>query len=242
MKPSNIVVKTDCTLKILDFGLARTATQNFTMTPYVVTRYYRAPEVILAMGYSENVDIWSVGCIFGELVRGQIIFPGGDRKSYYIIHLIHHSCKQRIIPIDIDQWNKIIEQLGTPSLEFMSRLQASVRNYVENRPRYPGYSFEQLFPDEIFPSYSEKSGLSAELARDLLKRMLVIDPKDRISVDEALQHPYIKVWYDESEVYAPSAQVYSHDVDEIEYTVDEWKKLIFDEVIAYEQVEKSKYL
>lgn len=54
MKPSNIVVKSDCTLKILDFGLARTACTNFMMTPYVVTRYYRAPEVILGMGYKEN--------------------------------------------------------------------------------------------------------------------------------------------------------------------------------------------
>ena len=46
LKPSNIVVKSDCTLKILDFGLARTAGTSFMMTPYVVTRYYRAPEVI----------------------------------------------------------------------------------------------------------------------------------------------------------------------------------------------------
>lgn len=45
LKPSNIVVKSDCTLKILDFGLARTAGTTFMMTPYVVTRYYRAPEV-----------------------------------------------------------------------------------------------------------------------------------------------------------------------------------------------------
>ena len=54
LKPSNIVVKSDCTLKILDFGLARTAGTGFMMTPYVVTRYYRAPEVILGMGYKEN--------------------------------------------------------------------------------------------------------------------------------------------------------------------------------------------
>ena len=54
LKPSNIVVKADCTLKILDFGLARTAGTTFMMTPYVVTRYYRAPEVILGMGYKEN--------------------------------------------------------------------------------------------------------------------------------------------------------------------------------------------
>lgn len=54
LKPSNIVVKSDCSLKILDFGLARSAGQSFMMTPYVVTRYYRAPEVILGMGYKEN--------------------------------------------------------------------------------------------------------------------------------------------------------------------------------------------
>lgn len=79
LKPSNIVVKSDCTLKILDFGLARTAGTSFMMTPYVVTRYYRAPEVILGMGYKANVDIWSVGCIMGEMIRGSVMFPGTDR-------------------------------------------------------------------------------------------------------------------------------------------------------------------
>ena len=52
LKPSNIVVKSDCTLKILDFGLARTAGTTFMMTPYVVTRYYRAPEVSIVIPYS----------------------------------------------------------------------------------------------------------------------------------------------------------------------------------------------
>lgn len=50
----------------------------------------------------------------------------------------------------------IIEQLGTPSQEFMRRLQPTVRNYVENRPRYPGYSFDRLFPDVLFPSDSSE--------------------------------------------------------------------------------------
>lgn len=58
LKPSNIVVKSDCTLKILDFGLARTAATGLLMTPYVVTRYYRAPEVILGMGYQANGECW----------------------------------------------------------------------------------------------------------------------------------------------------------------------------------------
>ncbi|EPY77189.1 mitogen-activated protein kinase 10 isoform 3 [Camelus ferus] len=157
LKPSNIVVKSDCTLKILDFGLARTAGTSFMMTPYVVTRYYRAPEVILGMGYKEN---------------------------------------------DIDQWNKVIEQLGTPCPEFMKKLQPTVRNYVENRPKYAGLTFPKLFPDSLFPADSEHNKLKASQARDLLSKMLVIDPAKRISVDDALQHPYINVWYDPAEVEA----------------------------------------
>lgn len=215
LKPSNIVVKADCTLKILDFGLARTAGTTFMMTPYVVTRYYRAPEVILGMGYKENVDIWSVGCIMGEMIRGGVLFPGTDH---------------------IDQWNKIIEQLGTPSASFMQRLQPTVRNYVENRPRYSGYSFDRLFPDVLFPSENnEQSRRKAAEARDLLSKMLVIDPEQRISVEQALLHSYIHVWYDNEEVNAPAPEPYDHSVDERNHTVEQWKELIYEEVMDYEE-------
>lgn len=105
-------------------------------------------------------------------------------------------------PIVIDA-----EQLGTPSQAFMQRLQPTVRNYVENRPRYNGYTFDRLFPDVLFPSDSnEHNRLKASQARDLLSRMLVVDPEHRISVDQALVHSYINVWYDESEVNAVSMQ------------------------------------
>ncbi|XP_058152122.1 mitogen-activated protein kinase 10 isoform X12 [Dasypus novemcinctus] len=133
LKPSNIVVKSDCTLKILDFGLARTAGTSFMMTPYVVTRYYRAPEVILGMGYKEN----------------------------------------------------------------------------------------------------------ASQARDLLSKMLVIDPAKRISVDDALQHPYINVWYDPAEVEAPPPQIYDKQLDEREHTIEEWKELIYKEVMNSEEKTKN---
>lgn len=214
LKPSNIVVKKDCTLKILDFGLARTAGTNFAMTPYVVTRYYRAPEVILGMPYKDNVDIWSVGCIMGEMIRGSVLFPGTDH---------------------IDQWHKIIEQLGTPSQEFMLRLQPTVRSYVENRPRFEGYRFERLFPDMLFPQDSaEHDKLNAAQARDLLSKMLVVDQERRISVDEALNHDYIKVWWDASEVEAPAPAPYDHCIDDVEHTVEKWKEIIYREVLEYE--------
>lgn len=90
----------------------------------------------------------------------------------------------------------------------MQRLQPTVRNYVENRPRYQGYSFDRLFPDVLFPSDSnEHNRLKASQARDLLSKMLVVDPEHRISVDQALLHSYIYVWYDESEVNAVSVKV-----------------------------------
>ncbi|ULT94905.1 hypothetical protein L3Y34_003975 [Caenorhabditis briggsae] len=211
LKPSNIVVRSDCTLKILDFGLARTAIEAFMMTPYVVTRYYRAPEVILGMGYKENVDVWSVGCIFGELIRGRVLFPGGDH---------------------IDQWTRIIEQLGTPDRSFLERLQPTVRNYVENRPRYQPTPFEVLFSDNMFPMTADSSRLTGAQARDLLSRMLVIDPERRISVDDALRHPYVNVWFDEIEVYAPPPLPYDHNMD-VEQNVDSWREHIFRELTDY---------
>lgn len=203
LKPSNIVVKADCTLKILDFGLARTAGTTFMMTPYVVTRYYRAPEVILGMGYTENVDIWSVGCIMGEMIRGGVLFPGTDHIDQW--NKIIGKTKLQNVFRKMSKCLLIIEQLGTPSPSFMQRLQPTVRNYVENRPRYTGYSFDRLFPDGLFPNdNNQNSRRKASEARDLLSKMLVIDPEQRISVDRALRHEYINVWYDAEEVDAVS--------------------------------------
>ncbi|XP_042638555.1 mitogen-activated protein kinase 9 [Orycteropus afer afer] len=252
LKPSNIVVKSDCTLKILDFGLARTACTNFMMTPYVVTRYYRAPEVILGMGYKENVDIWSVGCIMAEMVLHKVLFPGRDyccklkvknKVDIWSVGCIMGELVKGCVIFQgtdhIDQWNKVIEQLGTPSADFMKKLQPTVRNYVENRPKYPGIKFEELFPDWIFPSESERDKIKTSQARDLLSKMLVIDPDKRISVDEALRHPYITVWYDPAEAEAPPPQIYDAQLEEREHAIEEWKELIYKEVMDWEERSKN---
>ncbi|XP_059869140.2 mitogen-activated protein kinase 10 [Delphinus delphis] len=162
--------------------------------------------------------MWSVGCIMGEMIKGAVLFPGTDH---------------------IDQWNKVIEQLGTPCPEFMKKLQPTVRNYVENRPKYAGLTFPKLFPDSLFPADSEHNKLKASQARDLLSKMLVIDPAKRISVDDALQHPYINVWYDPAEVEAPPPQIYDKQLDEREHTIEEWKELIYKEVMNSEEKTKN---
>lgn len=84
MKPSNILVNENCDLKICDFGLARI--QDPQMTGYVSTRYYRAPEIMLTwQKYDVEVDIWSAGCIFAEMLEGKPLFPGKDHVNQFSI-------------------------------------------------------------------------------------------------------------------------------------------------------------
>uniref|UniRef100_A0A8C1K9P8 mitogen-activated protein kinase n=1 Tax=Cyprinus carpio TaxID=7962 RepID=A0A8C1K9P8_CYPCA len=109
LKPGNLAVNQDCELKILDFGLARQADSE--MTGYVVTRWYRAPEVILNwMHYSQTVDIWSVGCIMAEMLLGKPLFKGNDH---------------------LDQLREIMKITGTPSPDFIMKLQSQdAKNYI----------------------------------------------------------------------------------------------------------------
>jgi mitogen-activated protein kinase 1/3/mitogen-activated protein kinase 6 len=84
LKPRNLLVNSNCDLKICDFGLARAELPNMpikvaAMTDYVATRWYRAPEVLLSVKrYSYAMDMWSIGCIFGELLTRRPLLPGKD--------------------------------------------------------------------------------------------------------------------------------------------------------------------
>ena len=82
LKPSNILVNPQCKIQIADFGLSRSVIrapdeEDPILTEYIATRWYRAPEIILgAQQYTKAVDVWSVGCILGEMLHGRAIFPG----------------------------------------------------------------------------------------------------------------------------------------------------------------------
>jgi mitogen-activated protein kinase 15 len=83
LKPSNILLDSDCLAKLADFGLARSVASpsqgEAVMTEYVATRWYRAPEILLgSSSYTKAVDMWSVGCILGEMYTGKAIFPGNS--------------------------------------------------------------------------------------------------------------------------------------------------------------------
>uniref|UniRef100_A0A3Q2CYE6 Mitogen-activated protein kinase 12b n=1 Tax=Cyprinodon variegatus TaxID=28743 RepID=A0A3Q2CYE6_CYPVA len=124
LKPGNLAINPDCELKILDFGLARQADAE--MTGYVVTRWYRAPEVILNwMHYTQTVDIWSAGCIMAEMLLGKPLFKGNDH---------------------LDQLREIMKITGTPTADFVLKLQSQdARNYIRSLPKVPKKDLSSIF-------------------------------------------------------------------------------------------------
>ncbi|KAG5282628.1 hypothetical protein AALO_G00058090 [Alosa alosa] len=151
LKPGNLAVDENCELKILDFGLARhTETE---MTGYVVTRWYRAPEVIFNwMHYSQTVDVWSAACILAEMITGQVLFPGSD---------------------SIDQLKKILKMTGTPQPSLIQKMQSEdARSYVQSLPLQKKKDFR-----EVFPSMDAKAVdmLEAMLLLDPEARMTVAE-------------------------------------------------------------------
>jgi cyclin-dependent kinase-like len=77
IKPENILLSKDGVLKLCDFGFARSWSMGLKLSPYVSTRWYRAPELLVGdVCYGPGVDIWSVGCMFVEMLTGIPIFPG----------------------------------------------------------------------------------------------------------------------------------------------------------------------
>ncbi|KAJ5232983.1 hypothetical protein N7468_005939 [Penicillium chermesinum] len=125
LKPSNILVNENCDLKICDFGLARL--QKTHMTGYVSTRYYRAPEIMLTWRrYNAKVDIWSAGCIFGEMMLGKPLLPG---KSH------------------IDQFYTITQLLGSPPDELTANVtNTNTLDFIKSCPRRSRKPLSKLIP------------------------------------------------------------------------------------------------
>ena len=152
LKPSNLLVNENCDLKICDFGLARVSDNSMElgfMTEYVVTRWYRAPELLLGLDqYTKSIDMWSVGCIFAELMGRKAIFPGKD--------YVH----QLALTTDI---------IGTPTSEEDMRAigNEKARNYVKSLGHKSKVPWTRLYPR------------ASAQAIDLLDQMLKFNPNHR---------------------------------------------------------------
>ncbi|XP_001370188.3 mitogen-activated protein kinase 7 isoform X1 [Monodelphis domestica] len=132
LKPSNLLVNENCELKIGDFGMARglctsPAEHQYFMTEYVATRWYRAPELMLSLHeYTQAIDLWSVGCIFGEMLARRQLFPG---KNY------------------VHQLQLIMTVLGTPSPSVIQAVGAErVRAYIQSLPPRQPVPWETVYP------------------------------------------------------------------------------------------------
>uniref|UniRef100_A0A8C4QWP8 Mitogen-activated protein kinase n=1 Tax=Eptatretus burgeri TaxID=7764 RepID=A0A8C4QWP8_EPTBU len=195
LKPSNILLDSQCSVKLCDFGLARSLgkieDEHCDLTQYVVTRWYRAPEIFLGYQYTKCVDMWSVGCILGEMLLGKALFPGT-------------SC--------IHQMELILRIIGEPSKQNMDEIDNVYRRVLIVKPRDRS-SLEELLPD------------APPDALDLMGKLLVFNPEQRLTAEEALCHPYISGFHEVNE------PVLDHNVvlpvnDDTQLSVHEYRKLL----------------
>ena len=167
LKPENLLLN-DKHLVISDFGSSKFKKDNMKSTPYIVSRFYRAPELILCLtAYDEKIDIWAAGCIFSEMCHGEPVFQGKD---------------------DGDQLKTIIKVLGgipKPVLEkFVNKGIPFSKKVL--------FKICKLKPNETELRKWLSFLPEKEKALDLLKNMLHYDPDERISAENALKHDYFK--------------------------------------------------
>ena len=195
MKPENILLADSASekVKLADFGSSRYISQECKF--YIQSRFYRAPEVILAIPHSYPIDIWSLGCVAVEIFVGLPLFPGQNEVQMLILIVqMLGQFPQKMIDMS-SRKNVFFNSNGTlkTEIEICRSLQIEVAGFHK-------YFFYKKLPN-IIKQYALNIGKTEAEQRkeqwrrglfiDLLLKMLVLDPEQRIKPDEALQHPFI---------------------------------------------------
>ncbi|KAK5986938.1 hypothetical protein GCK32_010868, partial [Trichostrongylus colubriformis] len=220
LKPSNIAVNEDCELKILDFGLARQTDNE--MTGYVATRWYRAPEIMLNwMHYSQTVSV-------GVHVRIDTVLLCITVDIWSVGCILAELITGRTLfpgSDHIDQLTRIMNIVGTPNEEFLAKIQSEeARNYIRNLPKMPRKDFKKLF------------ATASPAAIDLLEKMLQLDPDYRPTAAEAMEHEYLAAYHDASD--EPTSEVLELDEGVETTNIDEWRRLIWNEIEDFAEAER----
>lgn len=192
LKPDNVLVSSDNKfIKICDFGTA-TMNQDAEVTPYLVSRFYRAPEVILGMDFDYAIDMWSIGCTLYELYTGRILFNGSDNNN--MLRVIQ-ECRGKL-PNRLIKRAKLADKYFDEAFTFYGLERDKMTGNLVQRPMH--------FSSQGAPGRDLKSKLSANTKKmdathlklhstfiDLLDKCLQLDPDKRITPRDALRHPFV---------------------------------------------------
>uniref|UniRef100_A0A0E0D5I0 Homologous-pairing protein 2 homolog n=1 Tax=Oryza meridionalis TaxID=40149 RepID=A0A0E0D5I0_9ORYZ len=184
IKPDNILVNKDGNwLKLCDFGSAMSAGNN-EITPYLVSRFYRAPEIILGLPYDHPLDMWSAGCCLSELYTGKILFDGSTNNDMLRLHMELKGP----FPKKMLRKGAFTMQHFDQNMNFLARKKDPITKTVVNR------LLLNIKPKGVGSAISSCPGDDPKMIssfKDLLEKIFVLDPKKRITVSEALGHPFI---------------------------------------------------
>ncbi|EKM56131.1 uncharacterized protein PHACADRAFT_162178 [Phanerochaete carnosa HHB-10118-sp] len=191
IKPDNILVNEQKTvLKLCDLGSASDASEN-DITPYLVSRFYRAPEIIIGYPYDPSLDMWSIGCTLYELYTGKILFPGRSNNHMLLLMM---ELKGRFN-------SKIIKKakFGDMYFDDLGAFQSVEKDRVTGADVVRQVHITKPSRDlraRLMPPASAK--LKDDEAKvlmsfiDLLDRCLALDPAKRLTPKDALLHPFIR--------------------------------------------------
>ncbi|KAG8009575.1 Serine/threonine-protein kinase PRP4-like protein [Nibea albiflora] len=189
IKPDNILVNESKTiLKLCDFGSASHVADN-DITPYLVSRFYRAPEIIIGKPYDYGIDMWSVGCTLYELYTGKILFPGSSNN-----HMIKLAMDLKgKMPNKMIRKGLFKDQHFDQNLNFLYIEVDKVTEREKVTVMSTINPTKDLLADMIggqrLPEDQRKKVMQL---KDLLDGTLMLDPAKRISINQALQHPFIQ--------------------------------------------------
>ncbi|EGG09887.1 uncharacterized protein MELLADRAFT_34202 [Melampsora larici-populina 98AG31] len=188
LKPDNILVsESKSVLKVCDLGSASDVSEN-EITPYLVSRFYRAPEIILGLPYDCSIDVWSIGCTLYELYTGKILFPG--RSNNHLLLLIMELKgrfnskslkKAKFYDVHFDEENG-----NFLSVEKNKLTGADVIKSI-NVPSKPSQTLQsRLMPNHVTKKMQDSDVRLLGAFVDLLEKILNLEPSKRISPKEAL--------------------------------------------------------
>uniref|UniRef100_A0A8C2CUP9 Serine/threonine-protein kinase PRP4 homolog n=1 Tax=Cyprinus carpio TaxID=7962 RepID=A0A8C2CUP9_CYPCA len=189
IKPDNILVNESKTiLKLCDFGSASHVADN-DITPYLVSRFYRAPEIIIGKSYDYGIDMWSVGCTLYELYTGKILFPGKSNNHMLKLAMdLKGKLPNKMIRKGLfkDQhFDQSSNFLYTEVDKVTEREKVTVMSTIN-----PTKDLSMdMVGRQALPEDQRKKVVQL---KDLLDQILMLDPAKRITINQALQHPFIQ--------------------------------------------------